>query len=61
MTFLSPSVLWFLGALCVPILIHLLNRFKQNKLEFSTIRFIKDLETSAIKKIKMQKIDLLSN
>ena len=59
MTFLTPSVLWFLGAVSIPILIHLLSRLRINKVEFSTVRFIKQLETSSIRKVQIQKILLL--
>ena len=59
MTFLTPSVLWFLGAVTIPILIHLLSRLRINKVEFSTVRFIKQLETSSIRKVQIQKILLL--
>ena len=59
MTFLTPSVLWLLGALSIPILIHLLSRLRINKVEFSTVRFIKQLETSSIRKMQIQKILLL--
>ncbi len=59
MTFLTPSVLWLLGAVSIPILIHLLSRLRINKVEFSTVRFIKQLETSSIRKMQIQKILLL--
>ena len=59
MTILSPSALWFLGAISIPIIIHLLSRLRINKVEFSTVRFIKQLETSSIRKIKFQQILLL--
>ena len=59
MTILSPSALWFLGAISIPIVIHLLSRLRINKVEFSTVRFIKQLETSSIRKMKFQQILLL--
>ena len=59
MTFLTPSVLWLLGAVSIPILIHLLSRLRINKVEFSTVQFIKQLETSSIRKMQIQKILLL--
>ena len=60
MTVLTPSALWFLGAVSIPILIHLLSRLRIKKVEFSTVRFIKQLETSSIRKIKIQQILLLA-
>jgi uncharacterized membrane protein YjgN (DUF898 family) len=59
MTMLFPSALWFLGAISIPIVIHLLSRLRINKVEFSTVRFIKQLETSSIRKMKFQQILLL--
>lgn len=59
MTFLAPSVLWLLGAISIPIAIHLLSRLQTNKVEFSTIRFIKQLETSSIRKVQLEKLLLL--
>ncbi|HIC36223.1 MAG TPA: hypothetical protein EYO80_00940, partial [Candidatus Marinimicrobia bacterium] len=59
MTVLTPSALWFLGAISIPIIIHLLSRLRIKKVEFSTVRFIKQLETSSIRKIKIQQILLL--
>ena len=59
MNFLSPSALWFLAAVSLPIIIHFLSHLRINKVEFSTIQFIKQLETSSIRKIKLQKIILL--
>ena len=59
MTFLSPSVLWLLGAISIPIAIHLLSLLRLNKVEFSTIEFIKELKTSSIRKVQIQKMMLL--
>ena len=59
MTILSPSALVFLFFISVPILIHILNRFYVKKVDFSTIRFIKSLKNSALKKLKFKKVILL--
>ena len=59
MTFLYPSALWLLSAISIPIIIHFLSRLKIQKVEFSTIRFIKQLKTSSIRKIQIKKIILL--
>ena len=45
MTFLSPSVFWLLGALSIPIIIHILNRFRVRKVEYSSIALIDELRT----------------
>ena len=59
MTFLSPSSLLFLFAIGIPIIIHILNRLTVKKVDFSTIRFIKNLENNAIRSIRFKKWVLL--
>ena len=59
MTLLSPSSLLFLGVIGVPIIIHILSRLSVKKVDFSTIRFIKSLENTAIKSVKIKKLILL--
>ena len=59
MTFLSPSTLWLLSAVFIPIIIHLLSLFKQGKREFSTIIYIKELKVTSIRRIQLQKLILL--
>ena len=59
MTILFPSALVLLFFIGVPILIHILNRLVVTKINFSTIRFIKNLENNAIKKLKLKKLILL--
>ncbi|MBT3300461.1 MAG: hypothetical protein HOG20_03575 [Candidatus Marinimicrobia bacterium] len=54
MTFLSPSVLFALAAVSIPIIIHLFSKFKTHNVEFSTIRFIKALEHETIRNIKIK-------
>ena len=44
MTFLSPSILWLIGAIGIPIAIHILSLMRVNKVEFSSIRFIKGIK-----------------
>jgi len=58
-TFLSPSILWLIGAIGIPIAIHIFSLMRVNKVEFSSIRFIKELKTSSIRKIRNQKLLLL--
>ena len=59
MNFINPSLLWLLSGISIPILIHLLTRFKSTTVEFSTVSYIKELKTSSIKKIKIQQFILL--
>ena len=58
-TFLSPSILWLIGAIGIPIAIHIFSLMRVDKVEFSSIRFIKELKTSSIRKIRNQKLLLL--
>ncbi|HRH39956.1 MAG TPA: BatA domain-containing protein, partial [Flavobacteriales bacterium] len=54
MAFLYPAFLWALTALAIPVLIHLfqLRRFK--RLEFSDVRFLKEVsqQTRSRKKVR---------
>ena len=59
MTFLFPSAFWLLGFLSIPIIIHILNRFKLRKVEYSSIAFIKELKSSAIYTLNLRKIFIL--
>jgi hypothetical protein len=59
MVFLNPSILLGLFAATIPILIHILNFRKLKKVEFSTLTFLKELQKSKIKKIKIKQWLLL--
>ncbi|MCP5063801.1 MAG: hypothetical protein GY936_15240 [Ignavibacteriae bacterium] len=59
MVFLNPSILFGLIAASIPILIHILNFRKLKKVEFSTLAFLKELQKSKIKKIKIKQWLLL--
>ena len=59
MTFLNPAILFGLLASSIPILIHLLNLRKLQKVEFSTLAFLKELQKTKVKKIKMKQWLLL--
>ena len=59
MTFLNPPVFLLLLAVAIPITIHILSNIRRNRVEFSSIRFIKSLEKSSLKNIKLRKIALL--
>lgn len=59
MTFLYPSAFWLLGALSIPIIIHILNRFKVRKVEYSSIALINKLRSSAIYRLNLRKVLLL--
>ncbi len=59
MVFLNPSILLGLLAASIPILIHIINFRKLHKVEFSTLAFLKELQKSKIKKIKIKQWLLL--
>ncbi len=59
MIFLNPTILLGLLAASIPILIHLLNFKKLKKVEFSSLAFLKELQKSKIRKIKIRQWILL--
>ena len=59
MTFLYPSAFWLFGFLSIPIIIHILNRFKLREVEYSSIALIKELKSDAIYKLNLRKILIL--
>ncbi|PKL90110.1 MAG: hypothetical protein CVV23_01840 [Ignavibacteriae bacterium HGW-Ignavibacteriae-2] len=59
MVFLNPAVLLGLIASSIPILIHLLNLRKLKKVEFSTLSFLKELQKSKIRRVKLKQWILL--
>ncbi len=60
MIFLNPAVLFGLLAASIPILIHLFNLRKLKRIEFSTLRFLKELQKNKIRKIKLKQWLLLA-
>ena len=61
MTFLSPYAFWLLGALFIPIIIHILNRLKVRKVDYSSIALIKALESSSIYRLQLQTAAAVAN
>lgn len=59
MYFLNPPVLIGLLAVSIPILIHLLNLRKIRKVEFSTLMFLKEIQKSKMRRIKLKQLLLL--
>jgi hypothetical protein len=59
MTFINPAILWGMAAISIPILIHLFNLRKTRKLEFSTLMFLKEIQQSRYKKIKLKQLLIL--
>jgi Aerotolerance regulator N-terminal/von Willebrand factor type A domain len=60
MIFLNPAVLFGLLAASIPILIHILNRRKLKKVEFSTLAFLKEIQKNKIRKVKIKQFLLLA-
>lgn len=60
MSFLNVAALWGLIAVSIPILIHLFNLRKVKKVEFSTLMFLKELQKSKLRRIKLKQLLLLA-
>ncbi len=59
MTFLNGFVLFGLVAAAVPLLIHLLQLKKLRQIEFSSIRFLKEIQHASAKRVKLRDYLLL--
>ncbi len=59
MTFLNPLVLFGLAAAAIPVILHLLNLRKLRTIEFSTLTFLKELQQTKIRRLKIRQILLL--
>jgi len=60
MTFLNPLYLIALTAAAIPIILHLLNLRKSRIVEFSTLSFLKELQRSKIRRLKLRQWLLLA-
>ena len=59
MSFLTPLFLIALSALGLPLIIHLLNLRRPNRIKFSTLAFFKELQKTTIRKIRIKRYLLL--
>lgn len=59
MTFLNPLMLLGLLAAGIPVALHLLNKRKLRTIEFSTLAFLKELQKTKIRQIKLRQLLLL--
>lgn len=59
MNFLNPFILFGLALSAIPLIIHLLNLRKLRNIEFSSLKFLKELQKSHIRKLKIQQLILL--
>ncbi|OGC85684.1 MAG: hypothetical protein A2142_09340 [candidate division Zixibacteria bacterium RBG_16_48_11] len=57
--FLNPLILFGLVAAAIPFLIHLFTRRRLKKVEFSSLQFLKSLEKTRIRQVKLKNILLL--
>ena len=60
MTFLNPLILIGLAAATIPILLHLFNLRKLEKIDFSTLSFLRELQKTKIRKLKLRQYLLLA-
>ena len=59
MTFLNPFLLLGLAAAAIPIIIHLFNLRKLKTVEFSSLQFLKELQKTKMRRVKVRQILLL--
>ncbi|MDZ4744587.1 MAG: BatA and WFA domain-containing protein [bacterium] len=59
MNFLNPFVLFGMLAAGIPLVLHLLNLRKLRTVEFSTLRFLEELQQTRVRNLKLQQILLL--
>lgn len=59
MSFLNPAILIALVAASIPLLLHLLNLRKLRRVEFSSLRFLKELQKTRIRRVKLKQWLLL--
>jgi hypothetical protein len=59
MTFLNPFALIGLITAAIPLILHLLNLRKLRTIEFSTLTFLKELQQTKIRKLKLKQLLLL--
>jgi len=57
--FLNPIVLWGIPACLIPLLIHIFNRQRIKKVDFSSILLLKSFEKTKLKSIKLKQLFLL--
>jgi|GEM_PF-5525387 hypothetical protein len=59
MSFLRPEYLWGLLALAIPVIIHLINFRRPEKLAFSTLSFFEELRRTTVRKLRFKQYLLL--
>src|SRR6187551_2416598 len=61
MSFVYPQFLWALGALSIPIIIHLFNFRKTTRIYFSNTRFLKQVKEETMQKRKLKQYLILAS
>lgn len=59
MTFLNPLLLFGLAAAAIPVLIHLFSLRKLKTVEFSSLRFLRELQKTRMRRLRVRQILLL--
>jgi len=59
MTFLNTALLFALGLITLPVIIHLFGRQRRKTEVFSSLSFLKNLQTDKMKKLKLRQLILL--
>lgn len=59
MNFLNPLVLLGMAAAGIPVLLHLLNLRRLRTVDFSTVRFLQELQHTRVRRLRLQQILLL--
>jgi hypothetical protein len=54
MTFLNPALLWALPLAGIPLLIHLFTRYRRKRILFSSLQFLRLIESRRIKRLRWQ-------
>ena len=60
MGFLNPFLLVGLAAAAIPIAVHLFNFRRPDRLEFSTLRFVREIEATAMRRVRIKQWLLLA-
>ncbi len=60
MTFLNPLMLLALAAAAVPVLLHLLNLRRTRRVEFSTLRFLREVQQHTMRRVQVRNWLLLA-
>lgn len=60
MAFLNPLILLGLAAAAIPIVVHLFNFRRPERVDFSTLRFLRELEATAMRRVRIRQWLLLA-